>query len=75
MQRGKTIDFNSVSHGGFGDFSDHMRKFSPQKNAPRKSSTKDEAFTPIPNKEVLQPATEQLSLKRKPAKRSSFNRF
>jgi hypothetical protein len=52
MQRGKTIDFNSVGHGGVGDFSDHIRKFSPQKNSPRKSSTKDEAFTPIPNKEL-----------------------
>ena len=52
MQRGKTIDINSVAHGAVGDFSDHIRKLSPQKNAPRKSITKDETFTPIPSKEV-----------------------
>jgi hypothetical protein len=50
LQRGKTTDAISGA-GGLDDFSDHIRKLSPQKIAPRKIHTMEEGIVPTPCKE------------------------
>ena len=50
LHRGKTSDVRPPT-GVLGDLSDHIRKLSPQKNAPLKSHTMEEGITPIPCKE------------------------